>query len=66
MTNADEIEQNYSLIMRPILDLIESSASNVDADVQMITSMLTTCSVVPKSIPHESGKLDSKFCIFEI
>ncbi len=66
MANAVEIEQNYSLIMRPILDLIEPSAPYVDDDVQMITSMLTSCSVVPKSMPHESGKLDSKFCIFKI
>ncbi len=66
MTYAAKIEQNYSLIIRPILDLVEPSTPNVDDDVLALTSMLTTCSLAPNLTPHESEKLHSKFCIFKI
>ncbi len=66
LTSAAIIEQNYSLIIRPILDSIEPSTPNVDDDVQMIASMLTTCSLAPDLMPHESGKLHGKFCVFKI
>jgi hypothetical protein len=66
LTSAAKIEQNYSLIIRPILDLVETSTPNVDDDVQMIASMLTTCSLAQNLMPNESGKLHGKFCVFKI
>ena len=66
LTYAAEIKQNYSLIIRPILELVQPSTPNIDDDVQVITSMLTTCSLASNPMPHESGKLHSKFAVFKI
>lgn len=63
---AAEIEHEYSLIIRPILNFVKPPTSNVDDDVQAITSMLAACSTAADPMPQGPGKFHSKFCVFEI
>ncbi|UJR14782.1 hypothetical protein I4U23_001770 [Adineta vaga] len=70
LSDANRIERDLSLIIRPIIDFIQSSEKNDDEDDEEITKLMTksksSTSFSPSNISNESPKGDNESNVYHI